>query len=162
MELRDGDLLLRPYVAADLDALVDALADDEIVRFIPLVPVPYTRADAEAWFERCDAMWATGDSCPFGIFGETTGELLGAIEIRHGGTVGYWIAAGVRGRGIATQAVGMVCDWSTDRPLQLMTHPDNAASQRVAEKAGFRRIGMAPHLPAFRDGLAEAVLFQLD
>ena len=43
-----------------------------------------------------------------------------------------------------------------------MTHPDNAASQRVAAKGGFRRIGIAEHLPAFRDGLAEAVLFQLD
>ena len=76
--------------------------------------------------------------------------------------VGYWVAAGARGRGIASSALRLVCDWSTARPLQLMTHPDNAASQRVAEKGGFRRLGMAPHLPAFRDGLAEAVLFQLD
>ena len=161
MELRDGDLLLRPYVAADTDALVDALNDDEIARFIPLVPTPYTRADAEAWLERCDIVWATAQSCPFGIFDATTGDLLGSIELKHGAMVGYWVAFGARGRGIAGRALRLVCDWSTARPLQLMTHPDNAASQRVAEKGGFRRIGMAEHLPAFRDGLAEAVLFQL-
>ena len=162
MELRDGDLLLRPYAEADIDALVDALDDDEIVRFIPLVPVPYTRADAEVWLERCEVVWANGESCPFGIFDATTGELFGSIELKHGAMVGYWVAAGARGRGIATRALRLVCGWSTPRPLRLMTHPDNAASQRVAEKGGFRRIGMAPHLPAFRDGVAEAVLFELD
>jgi RimJ/RimL family protein N-acetyltransferase len=43
-----------------------------------------------------------------------------------------------------------------------MTHPANVASQRVAEKVGFRRVGVTPHEPRFRDGVAEAILFRLD
>jgi RimJ/RimL family protein N-acetyltransferase len=89
-------------------------------------------------------------------------RLLGAIEFRPAdGTIGYWVAAGARGRGVATRALRLVCDWRSERPLRLMTHPDNVASQRVAEKAGFRRVGRTEHRPAFRDGLTEAVLFEL-
>lgn len=85
-----------------------------------------------------------------------SGELHAAA-----GSVGYWIAAGARNRGIATRAVRLVCEWWPERPLHLTTHPDNIASQRVAEQAGFRRVGTTPHEPRFRDGTTEAVLFEL-
>jgi len=47
------------------------------------------------------------------------------------------------------------------RRLLLTTHPENTASQRVAERAGFRRVGMTEHDPPFRDGATMAVLFEL-
>jgi RimJ/RimL family protein N-acetyltransferase len=47
------------------------------------------------------------------------------------------------------------------RRLQLTTHPENGASQRVAEKAGFCRIGTTHEHATFRDGTREAVLFEL-
>ena len=47
------------------------------------------------------------------------------------------------------------------RRLELMAHPDNTASQRVAEHAGFARVGPAPHEPPFRDGTSVAIRFEL-
>jgi RimJ/RimL family protein N-acetyltransferase len=47
------------------------------------------------------------------------------------------------------------------RRLELITHPDNVASQRVAEKAGFVREGARIHDPPFRDGRRESALFAL-
>jgi RimJ/RimL family protein N-acetyltransferase len=162
VELRDGDLLLRRPNYGDVDAIVEACADEEIVRFIPLMPSPYGRSDAEWWIDRADEVWRDGSACPFAIVDAGSGAFLGAIEVRPGrGDIGYWIAAAARGRGVATRAVRLVCEWRQERPLWLMTHPDNVASQRVAEKAGFRCVGMAEHLPAFRDGRAEAVRFEL-
>jgi RimJ/RimL family protein N-acetyltransferase len=162
MELRDGDLLLRPYRPDDADAVTAAMADDDIVRFIPAIPEPYTRADAEAWISRCAEALEAGSSYTFAIVSSETGELHGSIEIHvAGGAVGYWIAAGARNRGIATRAVRLVCGWWRRRPLHLTTHPDNGASQRVAEKAGFRRVGTTTERPVFRDGTSEAVLFEL-
>jgi RimJ/RimL family protein N-acetyltransferase len=76
-------------------------------------------------------------------------------------TIGYWVAAAARGRGVATRALRLVCEWRQERPLRLVTHPRNVASQRVAEKAGFRCVGKCPHEPVFRDGTAEAVRFEL-
>lgn len=47
------------------------------------------------------------------------------------------------------------------RRLELTTHPENGASQRVAEKAGFRRVGVREHDLAFGDGRRESVVFEL-
>jgi RimJ/RimL family protein N-acetyltransferase len=163
VELQGDDFVLRPPASADIDAIVAEIADEDIGRFIPLIPSPYARADAEAWIERVGRAWADGTSCPFVIVDMVAGKLLGAIEVRPlRGDIGYWVAAGARGRGIATRALRLICEWREERPLWLVTHPDNAASQRVAEKAGFRRVGLVPHEPHFRDGTTEAVRFELD
>ncbi len=163
MELRGAGIVLRPLRrAGDIDPFVEACNDEEIARFIPTIPVPYARADAEAWIDRCDRVWDSGESHPFLIVDLETGELLGSVELHAAaGSVGYWIAAGARNRGIATRAVRLVLEWWPERPLHLTTHPDNIASQRVAEKAGFRRVGTTPDEPRFRDGTTEAVLFEL-
>ena len=60
--------------------------------------------------------------------------------------VGYWVAPWARNRGLATRAVETLSAWALgdggfDR-LELTTHPENTASQRVAEKAGFNREGL--------------------
>ena len=163
MELRDDDILLRRPEAADIDAIVAACTDEEIVRYIPLIPVPYRRADAEWWIDRAEQAWKDGSAYPFAIADSDTGRFLGAIEVRPlRGDIGYWIAPKARGRGVCTRALRLILGWRTERPLWLTTHPQNAASQRVAEKAGFRRIGLVPHEPVFRDGTAEAVRFELD
>jgi RimJ/RimL family protein N-acetyltransferase len=163
VELRDDDILLRRPEASDVDAIAAACSDEEIVRYIPLIPVPYERADAEWWIGRAYEAWTDGSACPFVIVEVRTGRLLGAIEVRpQRGDIGYWIAPTARGRGVCTRALRLVLDWRTERPLWLMTHPENAASQRVAEKAGFRRVGLVPHDPPFRDGTTEAIRFELD
>jgi RimJ/RimL family protein N-acetyltransferase len=161
VELRDGDLVLRPIEAIDADAIAAGLADADTVRYLIAVPHPYTQADAEAWVARCVDAWRNEESFPFAIVDGATGEFLGSIELTSEGSVGYWIAAAARGRGVATRALRMVCEWAGVRPLRLITHPDNVASQRVAEKAGFRRIGITSDKPAFKDGTRVAALFEL-
>jgi len=163
MELRGEDILLRPPQPDDADAIVAACSDEQVVRYIPLMPVPYSRADAEWWIDRAEEVWRDGSACPFVIVDAGSGALLGVIEIRpRRRDIGYWIAPGARGRGVGTRALGLVCEWRAERPLWLVTHPQNLASQRVAEKAGFRRVGLQPHEPHFRDGTAEAVRFELE
>ncbi|RFU40606.1 precorrin-2 C(20)-methyltransferase [Actinomadura logoneensis] len=60
--------------------------------------------------------------------------------------VGYALRAGVRGRGHATEALRLACDWALNdcglHRVELRTLTDNIASMRVAEKAGFRREGV--------------------
>lgn len=73
----------------------------------------------------------------------------------------YWIAASHRGRGIATLALSAAATWAAGRPdvdeVFLVTHPDNLASQRVAQRAGFVADGSveAPHECATSDGLVD-------
>ena len=64
------------------------------------------------------------------------------------GAVGYWLLPEARRQGFATRAVRLICDWAfrdlAVPGLRLLTEPDNLASQRVAERTGFRRTGSLP------------------
>jgi ribosomal-protein-alanine N-acetyltransferase len=68
----------------------------------------------------------------------------GAFESAH---IGYWVARAANGRGLATRAVGDAVTYAFDHArlhrLQAGTLVDNIASQRVLEKNGFQRIGLA-------------------
>ena len=62
-------------------------------------------------------------------------------------SVGYWVDRDHVGRGLATAAVGYVCDAALDLGLhrvQAGTYPDNVGSQTVLLRNGFTLIGPAP------------------
>jgi RimJ/RimL family protein N-acetyltransferase len=88
------------------------------------------------------------------------------IEAAFGrASVGYWVAAHARGRGVATHAVLLLARWAFADlgigRLQLTCGPDNVASQRVAAKAGFTREALLrSHLP-FKGGRRDTVVFSL-
>src|SRR4051794_22909038 len=76
-------------------------------------------------------------------------EALGAAVLmaRQPGTaeIGYWLIPRARGRGFGSRAVGLLARWAvSEAPLariEALVVPDNTASQRVLEKAGFQREG---------------------
>jgi RimJ/RimL family protein N-acetyltransferase len=171
MELRDRDLLLRPWRLEDAPALTAALQDPEIPRWIPMIPFGYSADDARQFLERSLERAAKGDGYEFAILEAETGGLLGSIGMnlaaRMGvGHVGYWIAREARGRGIATRALRRVCAYGFEElglgRLELMTDPENRASQRVAEKVGFRREGVLRSRLCYQDGRrADGIMFSL-
>ncbi len=58
----------------------------------------------------------------------------------------YWVAPDARGRGVASAALATAAFWAANtfgKPmLELLTHPQNIASQRVAQNAGFVPTGL--------------------
>jgi RimJ/RimL family protein N-acetyltransferase len=169
MELRDEGIVLRPWRIDDASAVTAACQDPEISRWIPFVPRPYTLAHAEAYLREC--VESGDDRHPYAIVGAETGELLGSIDLRlnsqlYRGHIGYWVARDARGRGICTRALRLVSGWALDElalaRLELITDPDNVASQRVAEKAGFRREGvLRSHLQHLDGRVRDSVMFSL-
>lgn len=171
MELRDGELVLRPWVDDDVPPLVAACNDPEIAWWIPVIPSPYTESDALA-FIRGKSRSVPEYSVPEHSFAVTLGgSLAGAIGLRvdslnRGGRIGYWVAAPSRGRGVCTRALRLLCKWALDeldlQRLDLITDPENLASQRVAEKVGFRREGVLRAHLRHRDGrIRDSVVFSL-
>ncbi|MBD5635711.1 MAG: GNAT family N-acetyltransferase, partial [Candidatus Eremiobacteraeota bacterium] len=71
---------------------------------------------------------------------EVVGHLL-SFEQSGRRSVGYWIAREHWGRGIATEALGLLLREVETRPLYARAATDNVASVRVLEKCGFRAIG---------------------
>ena len=167
MELSDDVIRLRRLEPSDAPAIAAACADPELGRFIPGIPVPYTVDDAEAYLRIAAREWKAGTRRAFAVAKTSAPELCGTVDVdlREVGTIGYWIAPEYRGRGLATRALLLLSRWAvTDgkvERLELTTHPENVASQRVAEKAGFVREGVLRAYLRVSEGRRDSVLFSL-
>jgi RimJ/RimL family protein N-acetyltransferase len=150
--LSDEVVRLRPWRLDDVPAVAAACGEREIARWLDAIPQPYTEADARTYIEGTMQAWREGVGAPFAIVDRESGVLLGSIGLRvhdlaHGVCeVGYWVGKEARGRGVATRAVRLLAAWALDalgaERLQLRAEAKNVASQRVAERAGFRREGV--------------------
>jgi RimJ/RimL family protein N-acetyltransferase len=124
--------------------------DADVARFTPL-PAPYTHADGRAWLEADLGRMQAGEELSLAIHAAGDGP-VGSIGVRPDADdrdvaeLGYVVARPARGGGIATRSVRLVAEWALREwgaaRLQLTTSVDNAASQVVAERAGFRREGV--------------------
>jgi [ribosomal protein S5]-alanine N-acetyltransferase len=133
--------VLREWSFEDGDWYAAQLADPDIQRFTS-ESLTTTAEDFRAALARyrAEPTWAG-----FAIVDPGTDDLAGNIcAVLDDGTaeVSYWLAPSARGRGLATRAVVELCARVGERwptcALALWTHADNTASQRVAERAGFR------------------------
>jgi ribosomal-protein-alanine N-acetyltransferase len=111
-----------------------------------------------------------GRSLPFAITydGELAGQVTVANIIRgafHSASVGYWVDAGLAGRGVMPTALALVVDHCFAEVglhrIEANIRPENAPSLRVVRKLGFREEGLHPrflHIDgAWRDHLCFAV-----
>jgi RimJ/RimL family protein N-acetyltransferase len=165
VELRDGDILLRPWTLDDVPAIVAACNDAEILHWIPVIPRPYTADDARAFVLREVPDVGTHQ---FAI--AASERVVGSIGMKvndfRTGHIGYWCASEARGRGVTTRALRLLCKHSFEEleleRLELITDPDNRASQRVAEKVGFQREGVLRSHLLHPDGRRrDSVMFSL-
>jgi RimJ/RimL family protein N-acetyltransferase len=167
VELQDDGVLLREPIEDDLEAVADGCSDPDLARFIPDFPSPYRLADARRWFAHVQAGRRKGDRVALLICDGRTGAVLGGIEVRLGevGSIGYWVRADSRGRGIATRALKLLSGWAVTHGgverLELTTHPENVASQRVAAKAGFTREGVLRSAIKIGGARRDSVLYSL-
>ena len=147
--LSDEAVVLRPWISSDASFMVEASRDPAIERYNG--PSPASAADAGAVIERIQQCWRTfeveGDptGAAFVIVDAALGEPVGMCGIDHWSSTGvaqfgYWLAAGARGRGLATRAVTLMTGWLFElgaARVFLTIHSDNAASAAVARRAGF-------------------------
>ncbi|KQZ68977.1 hypothetical protein ASD66_16155 [Nocardioides sp. Root151] len=105
----------------DLDAMSDLLGDPEVMAHYPR---PKTRAEAQAWVEWNLANYARDG---FGLW------IIEDLEI------GYHVVPAMQGRGLASEGARACRELARRRGIERLiaiVHPDNRASQRVAEKCG--------------------------
>jgi [ribosomal protein S5]-alanine N-acetyltransferase len=145
--LRGGGAALRAWREDETAAIAAMSRDPDTVRYTS-VPEGFSEEDARLWLALQPGRLRAGDGVAFAITEPPDDRPLGSIGIRvlHGrgiAEVGYHMAAGARGRGLATAALRLVSSWALATlpiaRLQLTTHEDNPASMRVAEKAGYTR-----------------------
>jgi [ribosomal protein S5]-alanine N-acetyltransferase len=146
-EIAGARLRLRPFAAADVEDVLAYASEPIWGRYLP-VPAPYTRADAEEYLaSHRDRDWTREPvwACELG------GRVVGGIDLHvdddHRAWIGYSIAPSLWGRGLATEAAGLVIDHAFTRCSTLLRiyatcDADNVASARVMAKVGMRREGI--------------------
>ncbi|MFN3227691.1 MAG: GNAT family N-acetyltransferase [Hyphomicrobiales bacterium] len=135
-------LILRGWNVDDFSDLATFLADDEANRFRGGA---VDRNAAWAYLEGLAGQWALRGYGTFAVEDKETGELVGWAGLWHPARLEepelcWSVFPAHTGQGYAHEAAGAALVWWTqieDQPAPFsMTHPDNIASQRVAEKLG--------------------------
>lgn len=137
-------LVLRPFVASDLDDLAPIFADPVMMQYYP---APFSRERSEDWIG-----WnrANYDKWGFGLWAleaKDTGELLGdcglvpqTVDGTEEVEVGWHVRRSHWRRGLATEAAVACCRHAFDElglaRLISLIRPENSPSRGVAEKLG--------------------------
>ena len=145
--LSDGVITLRAKTREDIDALVAICQDPAIPRWTR-VPNPYRPADAEAWIVVSELELEAESGIDW-LAVDAQDEVVASLAIQHIradeglGEVGYWVAAGARGRGFATRGVRLVTAWGLGelglKELEIMAHEDNAGLAGRGPRRRLRR-----------------------
>ncbi|MFF2950550.1 GNAT family N-acetyltransferase [Kitasatospora sp. NPDC057965] len=153
---RAEGLSLRPFLPQDAPALLDIHRDPTLRRYIRNQVTDLD--EAAGWLETQDRGRAEGSRYSFAVL--ERGVLVGNVVLKRGAPggagaeVGYWTAAAARGRGVAPRALAALTGWAWETfaadglvRLDLFHEGDNAASCRVAEKAGYPFEALVPAAP---------------
>lgn len=156
LTLETERLVLRPFLAADADALGGMIGDPEVMRFIGTTG---DRAAAGRWIERTLAEYEHSGVGKLAIESRGDGRFLGRVgfwiwdtgrwaplelgDDRAVGTeleLGWALVRSAWGRGYATEAAAALRDHAFGaierQRLISMIHPENARSIAVAERLG--------------------------
>lgn len=145
---RPGD---GPALQASVDASLERLRP-----WMPWAQAAQSVEESEAIARRMAGQFALRQDLPFSMFERCAGDAEG---LHVGGTglhridwgvprfeIGYWVRTGFEGQGLVTEAVRALSRLAFDRlraaRVEIRMDSNNAASRRVAERAGFTLEGV--------------------
>ncbi len=149
MELKSGNIVLRPLQMKDMKRLAELANNEKISRNLrDGFPHPYTIKDAENFLSKFT------NQDPVTYFGiEYNGEYVGNISLvpcqniyRMSAEIGYFIGEPYWNKGIVTTAVNLITEYGFNHLGVIRIHTGifeyNTASQKVLEKCGFVKEGV--------------------
>ncbi len=154
-ELLTERLKLRAPKRADSAALDDAIQEtlDELVLWLPWARPGHSLGDTRRYLRGARSARNRRQAFEFVIEDQGDGRLLGMVSLhridwmRRSGGIGYWVRRSEWGRGIAPEAARAMLDVAFIEcglhRVEVLVAPENKPSQRVVDKVGFVREGVA-------------------
>ncbi|WBQ03207.1 GNAT family N-acetyltransferase [Kribbella sp. CA-293567] len=140
----DGQLVLRPWCAADASMVRTAFGCPEIQRWH--VRRLDSTDEAVEWTAQWEGRWTADEAVSWAIVDDRD-EPLGQVGLRSislaeaSAGVSYWVTPSARGRNLAARAVDAMRKWAFGEigfhRLDIQHSTLNEASCRVADKTGF-------------------------
>jgi RimJ/RimL family protein N-acetyltransferase len=149
MKESDKNVKIRQFISNDISKLAELCNNKNIWDNLrDFIPFPYTEKDAQGFIDFCSK---ENPVVTFAI--DLNENLVGCIGLvpqndiyRLSAEIGYWIGEPYWGFGIATQAVRLIVDYGFKKLnlIRIFTgvFDYNVPSQRVLEKAGFKKEGV--------------------
>lgn len=159
---------MRPWHPDDAQSLVKHAHNPRVARNLrDGFPYPYTLSDAGRWLDmvgenQSDLILAIeiGDEAAGGI-----GIHAGKDVYRYNGEIGYWLSEDYWGKGIMSDAVGVLVDHAFTETQWLRIFAsifqNNTPSMRVLEKCGFTREAIHKHTVMKEGKLLDEHLYSL-
>lgn len=170
--LSDDFVALRPFVATDVEALVEAAREStrENYPWLSWCHPNYGESDARNWVEHAATVWETGER-NFAITDSVSVRLLGGCDLTRfdpdlrWANLGYWVRSSSTRRGVATSAVRLMArhvfgEREFNR-IEIIMSVKNIASRKVAEKAGAKLEGILRNRLNLHGEAHDACMFSL-
>ena len=153
LEFKTGRILIRPLRLSDAESIHRNVDDEAVSKWTLYIPHPYPPDGAEKFIRRTKYNRLRKKAFTFGIVPIESNHAVGVVDLTdvnrsdQKAELGYWLGRDYWGRGIMTEAVGLILNFGFN---QLNLHrisadvfEPNLASQKVLEKSGFVREGLA-------------------
>lgn len=162
-------IVLRELRPLDAQFIAIAGGDAETQKWLPL-PNPYSLDDAHRFIDEFSvSTHGSGTGIVFAI--EENQVFVGCIDVKRADwlngncEIGYWTMPAQRGRGIMSEALKLLAHWVLIEQgftrVEVRIASQNFASQRVAEKAGFIREGIARKAGRVHAGRVDLIIYSI-
>lgn len=148
--LQTARLRLRPFTAADVDAIYALQSSPRVLRYWDAPPWT-ERAQAERFVDTCARLADEGTGARLVMDRDADGVFVGWCSftrwnpVFRSASLGYCLDDAAWGHGYATEGARAVLQWAFEtldlNRVQAETDTRNTASARVLEKLGFVREG---------------------
>ncbi len=163
---------MRPFRFVDAEELFAAVRESlaELEPWMSWAHDRYSLEEAKDFIRITRARWEDGSLYAFAIT-EKNGGILGGCSLSHIHPVyhlcnlGYWVRTSRRGEGIAVRATRLAARYAFENigliRVEIVTGVKNAASSRVAEKAGAHYEGILHNRMVVGTKICDAHMFSL-
>jgi len=146
--------------------------DWDVAKTLARVPFPYPRDLADEWIASTRDQMAEGRAWHLAIVGEEAGRemLIGCVGLTLDAAakeaeLGYWIGRRFWGHGVGPEAAGRLARWALANlgieKLVASALIENARSQAVLRRVGFRQVGEGAQDFLSRGGAMPVLLFEM-
>ncbi|GAB5520791.1 MAG: GNAT family N-acetyltransferase [Rhodothermales bacterium] len=174
LTLADGTVvLMRHHGPDDAPKHFEAVRASipELKQWMPWCHADYALADSEAWVASRPEARENGEVLDFVLIDPLHDKLLGSCGLNtfdysdKRASMGYWVRSDHAGRGLATAAARALAEIGLQElhlnRIEIQVAVDNIGSQRVAEKIGAVREGVARNRMLVEGQVHDAVIYSL-
>jgi ribosomal-protein-serine acetyltransferase len=168
-----GRIALVPVEPGHAERFYEAIVESrhELARWMEWVHRGYQIEETRHWIATRRNAWKEGSDYAFTILETGTANLLGGCRVgvtspvHRIGTIGYWIRSSRTKQGFASEAAGLLAQFGFSHlgliRIEIIIPAGNAASIRVAEKAGALKEGRLRNRLVLKGKPTDAYLFSL-